>query len=67
MVVPGAGAPGAVGVVVRTDLAATPSPALVRIFALYTGIVALALLVFAYISMTRLVVSPIEALSRAAR
>ncbi len=58
---------GAAGVVVRTDLAATPSTALVRLFALYTGIVALALLVFAYISMTRLVVKPIDGLSRAAR
>jgi signal transduction histidine kinase len=58
---------GAVGVVVRTDLATTPSTALVRLFALYTGIVALALLVFAYISMTRLVVRPIDLLSRAAR
>ncbi len=38
-----------------------------RLFALYTGIVALALLVFAYISMTRLVVQPIDRLSRAAR
>jgi signal transduction histidine kinase len=56
-----------VAVVVRADPSATPSPALVRIFALYTGIVALALLVFAYISMTRLVVSPIDHLSRAAR
>jgi len=53
--------------VVRTDLATTPSTALVRLFALYTGIVALALLVFAYISMTRLVVEPIDRLSRAAR
>jgi two-component system NtrC family sensor kinase len=58
---------GAVGVVVRTDLATTPSTALVRLFALYTGIVALALLVFTYISMTRLVVRPIDQLSRAAR
>ncbi len=58
---------GAVGVLVRTDLATTPSTALVRLFALYTGIVALALLVFTYISMTRLVVQPVERLSRAAR
>jgi signal transduction histidine kinase len=34
--------------------------------ALYTGIVALALLVFAYFAMTRLVVQPIDRLSRAA-
>ena len=55
------------GVVVRTDPGTTPGAALVRLFALYTGIVALALLVFTYISMTRLVVQPIDRLSRAAR
>ena len=66
LVVPGDGG-GAVGVLVRTDLATTPQAALVRLFALYTGIVALALLVFAYISMTRLVVQPIDGLSRAAK
>ncbi len=44
-----------------------PEAALVRLFALYTGIVALALLVFAYISMTRLVVQPIDGLSRSAK
>jgi signal transduction histidine kinase len=58
---------GAVGVVVRTDPGTTPGGALVRLFALYTGIVALALLVFAYFSMTRLVVQPIDQLSGAAR
>jgi signal transduction histidine kinase len=58
---------GAVGVVVRTDRSTTPGARLVRFFALYTGIVALALLVFAYIAMTRMVVGPIERLSRAAR
>jgi signal transduction histidine kinase len=58
---------GAVGVVVRTDRSTTPGARLVRFFALYTGIVALALLVFAYIAMTRMVVGPIDRLSRAAR
>jgi signal transduction histidine kinase len=58
---------GGVGVLVRTDPASTASPALVRLFALYTGIVALALLVFAYIAMTRFVVRPIDLLSREAR
>ena len=58
---------GAVGVLVRTDPATTPSAPLVRLVALYTGIVALALLVFAYFSMTRLVVEPIDRLSNAAR
>jgi signal transduction histidine kinase len=58
---------GAVGVLLRTDLAATPTTPLVRLVALYTGIVALAFLVFAYFSMTRLVVQPIDALGAAAR
>jgi signal transduction histidine kinase len=56
-----------VAVVVGTDLASTPTTPLVRLVALYTGTVALALLVFAYFSMTRLVVQPIDALSSAAR
>jgi two-component system NtrC family sensor kinase len=63
----GALACGAVGVLVRTDPGTTPSAPLVRLVALYTGIVALALLVFAYFSMTRLVVEPIDQLSNAAR
>jgi signal transduction histidine kinase len=63
----GALACGAVAVLVRADLATTPSAPLVRLVALYTGIVALALLVFAYFSMTRLVVEPIDRLSHAAR
>jgi two-component system NtrC family sensor kinase len=69
VVVPGAGADraGAVAVVVRTDPKATGGAPLVRLVALYTGIVALALLFFAYLSMTRLVVQPIEDLSHAAR
>jgi signal transduction histidine kinase len=58
---------GSVAVLVSTDLASTPTTPLVRLVALYTGIVALALLVFAYFSMTRLVVRPIDALSSAAR
>jgi signal transduction histidine kinase len=58
---------GAVAVLVRTDLGTTQSTPLVRLVALYTGTVALALLVFAYFSMTRLVVQPIDGLERAAR
>lgn len=46
--------------------AATARAPLVRLVALYTGVVALALLVFAYLAMTRLVVRPVEALSNAA-
>jgi signal transduction histidine kinase len=58
---------GGVGVVVRVDASTVAAAPLVRLVALYTGIVALALLVFAYGAMTRLVVRPIDALSRATR
>ncbi|WP_242515591.1 sensor histidine kinase [Sorangium cellulosum] len=58
---------GSVAVLVSTDPSTVPAAPLVRIVALYTGVVALALLVFAYFSMTRLVVRPIDALSQAAR
>jgi signal transduction histidine kinase len=58
---------GPVAVLVRTDASTTASGPLVRLFALYTGVVGLALLVFAYLAMTRLVVRPVDALSRAAR
>lgn len=58
---------GSVAVLVPTDPSTVPAAPLVRIVALYTGVVALALLVFAYIAMTRLVVRPIDALSEAAR
>ncbi len=73
VVVPGAhgahGSPieeGGVAVVVRTDPSTTAATPLVRLVALYTGTVAVALLFFAYFSMTRLVVEPIDQLSRAA-
>ncbi len=46
--------------------AASGRAPLVRLVGLYTGVVALALLVFAYLAMTRLVVRPVEALSNAA-
>ncbi|WP_437982847.1 ATP-binding protein [Sorangium sp. So ce117] len=58
---------GSVAVLVPTDPSTVAAAPLVRIVALYTGIVALALLVFAYISMTHLVVRPIDAVSEAAR
>lgn len=67
IVVPGSARRGPVAVVVPTDPRATRGAPLVRLVALYTGVVALALLVFAYLSMTRLVVQPIDALARAAR
>ena len=57
----------AVAVLVRTDLSATASAPLLRLVALYTGVVALSLLVFAHLAMTRLVVQPIDKLSRGAR
>jgi len=43
-----------------------PSAPLIRLLGLYMGIFALGLLVFMYIAMTRLVVDPVERLSRAA-
>ncbi|WP_437733439.1 ATP-binding protein [Sorangium sp. So ce1335] len=63
----GGGAAGPVAVLVPTDPSTVPAAPLVRIVALYTGVMALGLLVFAYIAMTRLAVRPIDALSRAAR
>jgi signal transduction histidine kinase len=62
-----AAASGAVAVVVRTDVATTASSPLLRLVAMYTGVVALSLLIFAHMAMTRLVVQPIDALSNAAR
>ncbi|MEP7123015.1 MAG: ATP-binding protein [Byssovorax sp.] len=58
---------GAVAVVVRTDVSTTASAPLLRLVAMYTGVVALSLLIFAHMAMTRLVVQPIDALSIAAR
>ncbi|AKT36262.1 sensor histidine kinase [Chondromyces crocatus] len=59
---------GAVAVLMHIDPATStaPSAPLVRLVALYTGVVALALLVAAYIVMTRLVVRPIDRLASAA-
>lgn len=56
-----------VAVVVRTDLSTTAAAPLLRLVAMYTGAVALSLLIFAHMAMTRLVVQPIDALSSAAR
>jgi len=56
----------AVLVRVRTDEDATRSAEVVRGIALYMGVFALALLVFAYIALTRAIVRPIEQLARAA-
>ncbi|HEY4117379.1 MAG TPA: histidine kinase dimerization/phospho-acceptor domain-containing protein, partial [Byssovorax sp.] len=57
----------AVAVVVRTDDSTTPTGPLVRLFALYTAAVGVALLVFSYFALTRLVVRPVDRLTRAAR
>ncbi len=56
----------AVLVRVLTDEASGSSSRMVRGIALYMGVFALALLVFAYIVLTRAIVKPIELLSRAA-
>ena len=56
----------AVLVRVRTDEDAARSSEVVRGIALYMGVFALALLVFAYIALTRAIVRPIENLARAA-
>lgn len=57
---------GAVVAVLRTDDYAARTAPLVRLMALYTGVVALALLVLAYFALTRLIVRPLDDLSRAA-
>lgn len=57
---------GAVLVRVRTDEDVTRTAGIVRVIALYMGVFALALLVFAYIALTRAIVRPIEQLGRAA-
>lgn len=54
------------GVLLSIDSSTGPLGPLVRLIALYTGVVALALLVFGYFLMTRLVVRPLEDLSHAA-
>jgi two-component system, NtrC family, sensor kinase len=55
-----------VATVVRLGVDSASTTPLVRLVALYSGVVALALLVFAYFAMTRLVVQPIDAISVAA-
>lgn len=59
-------ASGAVIAVVRTDDQSARAAPLVRLVGLYTGIVALSLLVIAYFALTRLIVRPLDQLSRAA-
>jgi signal transduction histidine kinase len=57
---------GIVVAVVRTDDQSAKAAPLVRLVGLYTGVVALALLVLAYFALTRSIVRPLDALSRAA-
>lgn len=59
-------AQGAVVAVVRTDDQSARAAPLVRLVGLYTLVVALALLVLAYFALTRLIVRPLDQLSRAA-
>ena len=63
----GAGATSAVAVLVRTDAKSSQAAPLLRLIAMYTGIVALGLLVVAHFAMTRFVVRPIVELEGAAR
>jgi signal transduction histidine kinase len=65
MVVPGKG--GAVAALVHVDTGAQRVLPLLRLMAFYTGLLAVALLVFLYFVLTRIVVTPVEGLSRAAR
>jgi signal transduction histidine kinase len=59
-------AAGTVATLVRVDAGVDAGAALVRLVALYTTTFALALLLFAYFVLTRLIVRPIEQLARAA-
>ena len=65
VLVPGEG--GSVAAVLHTDPAAVRVGPLVQLVALYIGLLGLALLVFSYFVLTRIVVAPIDRLSRAAR
>lgn len=57
---------GPVVAVLRIDDQAARAAPLVKLVGLYTALVGLALLVIAYFALTRLIVRPLEALSRAA-
>ncbi len=63
IVVPRGDASCAVLIALETSPAGAP---LVRLVGLYTGVVAAALLIFAYLAMTRLVVKPVTAIAGAA-
>ena len=61
------GPSGTVAAVVRIDADASGEAPLFGLLGLYTGLFALALLTFAYIALTRLIVKPLDAISTAAR
>jgi signal transduction histidine kinase len=61
------GPSGTVAALVRTDVDAIGGTPLFGLLGLYTGLFALALLTFAYIALTRLIVRPLDAISDAAR
>lgn len=65
VVVPGSG--NAVAVVLKADDRSAGAAPLLRLVALYAGVVALATLLLAYFALTRLIVQPLDALTRAAR
>ncbi len=64
VLVPNAG--GAVVAIVRTDDDSAHTTPLLRLLALYTSLVALALLTATYFALTRLIVRPLDALAHAA-
>lgn len=61
------GGDGSVMALLRTDDEAVRAGPLVRLVALYTGAFALALLVFIYLALTRMIVRPLVGLSEAAQ
>jgi two-component system, NtrC family, sensor kinase len=58
---------GAVVALLRTDDEGTRTEPLLRLVGLYVGVIAVALLVFVYIALGRLVVNPLDRLALAAR
>ncbi len=58
--------PGAVVAIVRTDDDASHTAPLLRLLALYTALVALALLTATYFALTRLIVRPLDGLAHSA-
>ena len=61
------GSRGTVVALLRTDDEGTRTGPLLRLVALYVGVIAIALLVFVYIALGRLVVAPLDRLGLAAR